>query len=154
MNFRQEWVIINWRQGECLGAILCTPLWSALSITWGRGVMCHSASLRQCERTLKVFPTSSPRLVLVSFYLAFLCPRLYWAEYFYVANVVKVSFFFINVFCTLVKMWFCLLQLKRLWAFPIAILTYMACVSLLPSKESLADAVPQFLVISAREGHK
>ena len=38
-----------------------------------------------------------------------LCPHLYWAEYFYVANVVKVLF--INLVSTQVT-WFCSIQFK------------------------------------------
>jgi len=49
--------------------------------------------------SVKLFPTSFPRFVLMFFYLAFMCPHLYWAEYFYVAIVVKV--FLINLLCIL-----------------------------------------------------
>ena len=74
---------------------------------WSRG-NAELCAILQCQRTWKVLPTSSPRLVLMMFWpllCPFLCPHLYWAEYFYVANVVKV--FFINLFCILL-MWFCL----------------------------------------------
>ena len=80
------------------------PPYSALLITWVCEVMCHSALQLQCERMSNLFWTSFPGLV---FLLGLLCPHLYWAEYFYVANVVKVLF--INFSSTQVT-WFCLLK--------------------------------------------
>ena len=65
-----------------------------------------------------------PRLVLMSLYLAFLCPRLYWTEYFYVANVVKV--FSINLFCSTYVILF--ITIKLAMGFSIVILTHMASV--------------------------
>ena len=51
---------------------------------------------KDVESFSHLLPSPCPRFL----YLAFLCPHLYWAEYFYLANVVKV--FLINLFCTLV----------------------------------------------------
>ena len=58
-------------------SFVCPPLtpppppYSALLITWVCEVMCHSALQLQCERMSNLFWTSSPGLVLLSFYLAF-----------------------------------------------------------------------------------
>ena len=103
-----------------------TPPYCALLITWVREVMCHSALQLQCERTWKPFSNFLPWPCPPVLLFGLLYPDLYWAEYFYVVTVVKVLF--INLFSTQVT-WFCLLQLKRLWAFPIAISTHMVSVS-------------------------
>ena len=91
-----------------MDAILHTPYKSALLITWGRGVMRHSALLfiEIGRRRLfsNLLPLPCPRVLMIvlflwlfCFFLAFLCPHLYWADYFYVANVLNV--FFISLFC-------------------------------------------------------
>ena len=56
--------------------------------------MRHSALLFIEKGRRRLF---SNLTVVVVFFLAFLCPHLYWADYFYVANVLNV--FFINLFC-------------------------------------------------------
>ena len=112
MTFAYGWEIINSGQGECSAAILSTPY---RADCFSRG----NVDFLQCQRTWRfshLIPTPCSHVVLFGLVLCpFLCPHLYWAEYFYVANVVKV--FFISLFCILVT-WFCLLQIKAAMGFP------------------------------------
>ena len=68
-------------------------------------LFCLATSVWKVVKTFfpTFFPLPCPHVLL----FGVLCPQLYWAEYVYVASVVKVPL--INLFWTQV-MWFCLLQ--------------------------------------------
>ena len=107
MSFAHDWVIINLGQGEWwLGAILCMPPsphpYSALLITWVR---------IQC--IVDHMGTRS--------YVSFCLATSVWKD-------VK-SFFELPPLALSSCPFICLLQLKWLWAFPIASSTHMASVS-------------------------
>ena len=71
MTFAHGWEIINSGQGACSAAILSTPY---------RAHYCSRGDadlgvILQFQRTWKVLPASSPRLVLMLFCWAFFCAR-------------------------------------------------------------------------------
>ena len=109
--------------------------------------MRHSALLLIEKGRRQLFshllPLPCPHVLMLGFLFAFLCPHLYWAEYFYVANVLKVVF--INLFDINLVILFIII--KAAIGFLIAILTHMEFVSLLPSKQSSVNAVPHFIII-------
>ena len=71
---------------------------------WSYVSFCLATSMwKDVKPFLNFLPWPCPLVLL----FGLLCPHLYWAEYFYVANVVKVLF--INFSSTQVT-WFCLLQ--------------------------------------------
>ena len=126
-QFRTGWVVVS---------NSFYPLLSTLLFTWRSGVWCHFSMSKNVEGFANLVHSPWPHVVLFGLVL---CSFFYWAEHFYVANVVKV--FFINVFCILLT-WFCLLQIKAAMGCSHSEFDPHGICASLPSKRSSGNAVP------------